>query len=324
MKIFLLAVSLLVARADGAFRGVARLAEFSGNAGARVLAYFNNENGIRLLDRGKVVPLDLDTHLWAPGSCCAHRATPSLSVGGRRIAFVHLVSVHPRREAVAILEVATHAQKDVFHAHAVWGISWSPDGRRLALVADSGTGSGHNLYVVDASSGSARQLTHGELDLDGASYMVSDYVPPSWDPAGTRLALELRRTGPGANNGNAGVIVVWDLQSGRLRKLADGLAPSWSPKGDRIAFLDAKRANCFTLKPDGSGKALLFSSTRGWLGIGGGAPLVFPVVWSPDGSRVLWHEWVDADLVMEIYQRDLKTGKTKHLGRSELQVVNWR
>jgi Tol biopolymer transport system component len=324
VKTRLFAAVLLITAANGSFRGVAELAEFSKEAHARVLAYFNNDNGIRLLDGGRILSLGLDTHLWRPDSCCAHRATPSLSRDGRRIAFVHLASTHPRTEAVAVFNVMTHTHSDVFSARAVWGISWSPDGRRLAVVADGQSGAGHNLYVIDLSSGSVRQLTYGELDLSGKAYMVSDYAPPSWNPTGTELALELRRTGPAANNSDAGAIVIWDLESGRFRKLADGVDPSWSPAGDRIAFFDVQRKKCFATKPDGSEKKLLFSSTRGWLGIGGGAPLLFPLVWSPDGSRVLWHEWVDADLVTEIYESDLKSKKIKHIGQSELQVVDWR
>jgi len=324
VKTRLFAALLLITTAGGNFRGASRLAEFSREAHAKVLVYFNNENDIRLLDRGKIISLELDTHLWTPDSCCAHRATPSLSRDGSRVAFVHLASTRPRREAVAVLDVTTKAQKEVFAARAVWGISWSPDGRRLAVVADGEGDSGHNLFVIDLMSASARQLTRGDLDLGGMTYAVSDYAPPSWAPGGRELALELRRTGPGANNGSAGVIVVWDLESNVYHKLADGVDPSWSPAGDSIAFFDGTRKKCFAIKSDGSHKELLFSATRGWLGVGGGAPLVFPLVWSPGGSRVIWHEWVDADLVTEIYQRDLKTRKVRHIGRSELQVVDWR
>lgn len=323
MKTWFIAVLLLVSEASGAFHGAARLAGFSKENKARILVYFNNENDLALVTQGKLVPLGLDTHLWAPESCCAHRATPSLSRDGSRVAFAHLASIRPHREAIAVFDIAAQTQRDVFTARAVWGISWSPDGSRLAVVADE-AGSGHNVYLIDLPSDSARQLTHGTVDLAGASYTVSDYAPPSWGPVGAELALEFRRAGPGANNGAAGAIVVWELDSNHFRKLADGVEPSWSPAGDRIAFFDAERQNCFSVQPDGSQKSLLFSSTRGFLGAGGGAPLFFPVVWSPEGNRILWHEWADADLRTEIYQRDLETGKVKHVGRSELQVVNWR
>ena len=324
MNAWLIAALLMVAETGGAFHGVARLAGFSKVAKAKVLAYFNNDNDLALVVEGRLVPLGLDTQLWTPDSCCAHRATPSLSRDGSRVAFVHLASARPHREAVAVFDIASQTQTDVFTGRAVWGISWSPEGGRLAVVADREADAGHNVYLIDLASKSARLLTHRPLDLEGLSYTISDYAPPSWNPSGTELALEFRRAGPGANNGNAGVIVVWDLTSDHFRKLADGVDPSWSPAGDRIAFFDGKRENCFSVKPDGAEKNLLFSATRGFLGAGGGAPLFFPVVWSPDGGTVLWHEWVDADLRTEIYRKDLKTGKVRHIGLSELQVVDWR
>jgi Tol biopolymer transport system component len=313
----LLVGSLLVAEASGAFHGAARLAGFSKENNARILVYFNNENDLALVANGRMVPLGLDTHLWAPESCCAHRATPALSGDGSRVAFVHLASKQPHREAIAIYDTATRDQKDVFTAQAVWGIAWSPEGSRLAVVADGEADPGHSLYVVDLNSDSSRPLTRGNVDLGGVKYAVSDYAPPSWASSGRELAFEVRRKGEAA-------IAVWELESSRLRKLADGVEPSWSPAGDRIAFFDSVRQSCFSIRPDGREKSLLFSATRGFLGAGGAAPLFFPVVWSPDGSRLLWHEWNDADLLTEIYMRDLKTGKVKHVGRSELQVVNWR
>jgi Tol biopolymer transport system component len=312
----LLALSLLGGASD-AFHGAARLAGFSKENNARILLYFNNENDLALVTDGRMLPLAMDTHLWAPESCCAHRATPALSRDGARVAFVHLGSKQPHREAIAVYDTAARGQKDVFTAQAVWGIAWSPDGNRLAVVADNEAESGHNLYLIDFNSASVSQLTHGRLHVGGANYTVSDYAPPSWSATGRELALELR-------NSAGAMIAVLELESNRLRKLADGVEPSWSPSGDRVAYFDGGRQYCYSVQPDGSDKTLLFSATRGFLGAGGGAPLFFPVVWSPDGRRVLWHEWNDADLLTEIYLRDLKTGKVKHVGRSELQVVNWR
>lgn len=323
MRTWFIAALLLVSEATGAFHGVSRLAGFSKEAKATVLLYFNNANDLWLLEQGRIVPLSVDAHLWAQESCCAHRATPSLSRDGGRVAFVHLASTRPRREAIAVLDVAANRQSDVFTSRAVWGIAWSPDGSRLAVVADGEDDTGHNLFLVDFTSGVSRQVTHGKMDIEGVNYAVSDYSPPSWDAGGNELALEFRRTGP-ANSSAAGAIVIWELASNRFRKLADGVEPSWAPSGDRIAFFDPERQNCFSLQPDGGKKSLLFSATRGFLGAGGGAPLFFPVVWSPDATRLLWHEWVDMDLRTQIYELDLKTGKVRRLGMSELQVVNWR
>lgn len=320
----LLAVLLMGTAVAKDFIGMRRLTRFSRDANAKLLVYFNNENNFVLLNHGRPVPLAVDTHLWDPEACCAHRATPSLSRDGGRIAFVHLKSIHPRQEAISVLDIAAGREKDVFLAAMVWGISWSPEGDRLAVVADKGDGKGHKAYVIDMASSAPLCSSPNAVELAGGKYLISDYVPPSWSPDGLKLALELRRSGPGANNSAAGIIAIWDLPTQTMHKLADGVEPSWSPGGDAIAFFDSSRRNCSLIKPDGTERKLLFSATKGLLGVGGRAPLFFPVAWSPDGRRLVFHEWVQADLIAEVYQLDLAARKTKHLGRSELQVVNWR
>jgi Tol biopolymer transport system component len=319
---WLLAGLLLLAEVGANFRGLPKLSAFSKDAHARLLVYFNNENEFALIAQGEPVQLALDTHLWIRESCCAHRATPSLSHDGNRIAFVHLASAQPRQEAIGILDVATGATADVFKAPAIWGISWSPDDDRLATVADADE-PGHNVYLIDLAAKSTRQLTHGKLDLAGATYIVSDHAPPSWSPDGEEIAMELQQLGAGTRSGSHSVVAVWELGSNQVRKLADGVEPSWSPAGDYISFFGPERMNCFAIRPDGSDRKLLFSASKGFLS-GGRSPMFFPVVWSPDGKRVLWHEWVDADLQTEIYELDLATGRSKRVGKSELQVVNWR
>jgi Tol biopolymer transport system component len=321
MGSWLLVGLLLVAEVGANFRGLPKLSAFSKDAHARLLVYFNNENEFTLITQGEPVRLALDTHLWIRESCCAHRATPSLSHDGNRIAFVHLASAQPRREAIGILDVATGATTDVFTASAIWGISWSAHDGRLAAVADADE-PGHNIYLIDLAARSSHQLTHGKLDFTGVSYMVSDHAPPSWNPNGEEIAMELQRFG-GVRSGPQSVVAVWEIGSNQVRKLADGVEPSWSPAGDSISFFDPERMNCFAIKPDGSDRKLLFSASKGFLS-GGRAPMFFPVVWSPDGKRVLWHEWVDADLQTEIYELDLATGRSRRVGKSELQVVNWR
>ncbi len=317
---WLVAVFLLASATAKEFAGVPWLTAFSRRANAQLLLYFNNENNFWLLKQGRAVPLNVDAHLWAPETCCAHRATPSLSRDGRYLAYVHLKSTHPRREAVTVLDAQTNSSQEVFTAAMIWGMSWAPDGDRLAVIADREGGRGHKIFIVERKTSSVTEIN----SEPARNYAISDYVSPSWNPAGTKLTLELRRSGPGANNSTAGVIAVWDLASQRMRIIAEGVESSWSPADDHIAFFDPSRRQCFLVKSDGTERRLLFSSTTGILGIGGRAPLFFPVVWSPDARQLIFHEWVDADLITEVYEFDLSRGKIRHLGRSEVQVVDWR
>lgn len=236
---------LTAAAAAGDFRGSVQLTEFSRTSKATLLVYFNNENDFALVANGRRVALNLDTHLWRPGTCCAHRATPALSHDGNRIAFVKLVSTDPRREAVNVVDVRSGEMKEVFSAQAVWGISWSNDDRKLAVINDADQQRGHALDAIDVATGKTTKVIEHDVEVEGHKYMLSDYAPASWNQNGSRLAVEFRRAGFGANNSDAGAIVIWDLATHNFQKLADGVDPSWSPSGDSIAFFDASRKNVF-------------------------------------------------------------------------------
>jgi Tol biopolymer transport system component len=309
-------IALLLAGAGmEKFRGANRLASALKETNAEFLVYFINGNEIGLINHGTIVPLNAESR-WTAGACCPHHATPSLSAGSREIAYARLKSAQPRREQLDIYNLETSAQKNVFEAEVVWGISWSPQGNRLAVVADQSPNRVHNLYIVDKLSGTATQLSQDSLEIEGVRYTVSDHAPPSWNHEGTQLAVELRSEQ--SKKSEARVIVLWDLVARNFRKIANGINPAWSPTQDLIAFYDSDSRICFTIKSDGSDRKLLFSVEPK------AAPLFFSPVWSPDGTKILFHQWVDADVITDLYQFDLQKRKAKHLARSELQVVNWR
>lgn len=303
------------------FGGVKHLAVALQNTQAEFLVYFNNGNQIGLLERGSVAPLNLESNLGTPGRCCPHHATPSLSPDARSIAYVRLKSGQPRLEVISVYDVSSTNEKELFPAEMIWGISWSPDGKRLAVVADRAPEQSHNLYLINAAPDSLAQLTHGMLELEGAKYIVSDHAPPSWNATGTLLAVEVRPEP--AKTTQRSAIVLWDVAANRVHKLAEGINPSWSPAQDLIAFMDPDAKKCFTIKSDGSDQKLLFAMGQGRFK----SPLsafFFPPVWSPDGKQLLFHKLADADMVIDIYKFDLLTGKTQHLSKADVQVVNWR
>ena len=303
------------------FGGVRHLAAVLRNTNAEFLVYFNNGNQIGLLDRGSVVPLNLETNLGSPGRCCPHHATPSLSPNGRSVAYVRLKSEQPRREVISVYDLSDKNERELFQAEMIWGISWSPDGKHLAVVADRAPEQSHNLYLINAVPDSPAQLSHGLLELEGGKYVVSDHAPPSWNTTGTQLAVEVRPEPAKTTSGSA--IVLWDVAANRFHKLADGINPSWSPAQDLIAFMDSDAKRCFTIKSDGSDQKLLFAMGQGPFKSQSSA-FFFPAVWSPDGKQMLFHKLADADMVIDIYKFDLLTGKTHHLGRADVQVVDWR
>ena len=146
----------------------------------------------------------------------------------------------------------------------VWGISWSPDGSRLAF----GTGwvDDTEAYVLTAD-GDSWQLTRvGE---------AATWPGPVWSPDGESLAFVT--TGAGKR----GVHVV-NADGSALRTVAPTQALvnylAWSPDGRQLAFVTSghndpgRNRQVFLVNLDGSGRRNL---TRDW---GVDIP-----VWSPDG-----------------------------------------
>ena len=314
---------LLLGTGISEFQGPSRLARSIQDAKAELLVYSSNGNDVGLLTKGSVEPLKLDTLLSIPGGCCLHPATPSLSPEGGRIAYVHLSSTQPRREGINIYDHDGHKEKEVFQANLIWAVSWAPDGQRVAAIADTTGEPGHNLYVVDLTSNATSRLSHGALNLGGKQYILSNHAAPSWNGAGNQLAVEVQSASSPAENSASRAIIVWDIQTNEVHRVADGTDPAWSQAKDVIAFFEPSRQRCFTVRPDGSERTLLF--TLGRKGFTSKLSLLsFPVVWSPDGNQLIFHQWVDADLITNVYRLDLRSGKPRFLGRSEVQVVDWR
>jgi Tol biopolymer transport system component len=129
---------------------------------------------------------------------------------------------------------------------------WSPDGRYLAYVGNSGFDdsvgiAGGELYLAQPGSAIPQQMTYffdeyGAVRING--YMPGDL---SWSLQGRHIAfwvIELLGSNPEANTGNA-VLHVLDVHTGELLRYC-GFATTehtpntsrliWSPDGTHIAF----------------------------------------------------------------------------------------
>jgi serine/threonine-protein kinase len=156
--------------------------------------------------------------------------------------------------------------------------AWSPDGSRLAYVAE--VDGVRQLFVRTAATGAEQRLTQEP----------NDDIQPTWSSDGKRLAF-VRASASGGKleptdiNGwyqDGGDIWTIDLATGRESKLVeDAFNPAYSPKGGRLAFdaawagarriwiADSTGRNPRQITADSS-EAVVHTGPR----------------WSPDGSRV--------------------------------------
>jgi Tol biopolymer transport system component len=141
---------------------------------------------------------------------------------------------------------------------------WSPDGRRIAYMAQA-FGKPWKIYLVSAAGGSPQQLLPGE-------YMQGD---PGWSPDGSSLVFE-RDWG---QLGPSTALYLLDLKTQQVSKVpgSEGLqSPRWSPDGRHLAAM-----------PVGSyGLALFDFATRKWTDLAKDISVAGSPTWSGDGKYI--------------------------------------
>jgi Tol biopolymer transport system component len=158
---------------------------------------------------------------------------------------------------------ARHTIWTIYQAGVVNDAAYSRDGASLAFVLRSADSGNSQLWILDTTTHSARELT---------PCTCPPFSHVSWSPDGTHLAFADR-----------GQLYVIDTTNGadrapltHLPAGSDPIQPSWSPDGTLIAF--KSQLNIDVIRADGSGlKVLLTDPDMPW-----------DPAWSPDGSRIAY------------------------------------
>jgi Tol biopolymer transport system component len=198
-------------------------------------------------------------------------------------------------------------------------VAISADGSRLAYVTRSTAPALPHIEFMD--------LKTGAVSIGPETTRLDGHI--TWSPDGRRIAFdratEIERSTAGKPISPPTAIFVFDVETGTVSKIADGMSPIWSPSGEWIAFYDywpdrdnvkkdwhpANDNHVSVIHPDGTGHKVLVTFNHD-------ESLSVPSVWSPDSKSILINKSHDYDEgTMDIYLIDIASQKlTKKFGNA--------
>lgn len=200
-------------------------------------------------------------------------------------------------ELVALDAVPGAVPRVIPVAEPVFGATWSPDGKRVAVVIENPGFHCKRLALMNADGSGLTPLTKGcEKD-------------PAWSPDGARIAFSsFQATGgfPRAwvvnvigvdGSGQAAVTQRKQAVHGTQYEFEEGVgdhSPTWSPDGRRLAFArhaTSSRNGLFVVDVDGRNERSVDT------------PRLLPSqpVWSPDGSRIAFAASAEDSQATELF-----------------------
>jgi TolB protein len=207
--------------------------------------------------RKLLIPLPLTLLLMALPSAAVSGTT---DVAPPRTGLIAFERQDRQNEALYVMKADGSEQRKLADGCC---FDWSPDGRKLAFVAET-----KGIYTINVDGTGLRLLT------TRGSFPVFPDETPDWSPDGRRIVF--------ADEGD-GMFVI-DREGGKLTRLTrgDDLGPRWSPNGRKILFqrLIGDGQDIFVVNTDGTGERRLTQ------GLESGYP-----AWSPGGSRIAYAFW---------------------------------
>ncbi|MGA9405610.1 MAG: biopolymer transporter Tol, partial [Bacteroidota bacterium] len=191
------------------------------------------------------------------------------------------------------------------------GITWSPDGKKIALAVKSGESDA--IFIVDVATGSQEKI---QFQLEGIFSV-------DWSPKGDKLAF----VGDDAKQSD---IYLYDMKTKDLTNLTDDifsdLDPHWAPDGKTIYFVSDRRDNIYrnTVPPNFKmakydySESDIYSLNTETLEMKRiisypGSDATSPVI-GPDGTKMLYVS--DRNGIGNIYERNLVTGADRPITNS--------
>jgi TolB protein len=262
---------------------------------------------------------------------------PTWAPAGQRVAFLAIDPVYTGAVLVAAADGGAHVTVHEIYGHPIY-LTWSPDGRQLATLANGQEEL--ELLLSDASRPSeGRRLISGQplysawspdsqtllvhtggdyqrnrlgrlwlvsttLGVDATPIDVdpSDFRAPAWSPTGSHQLVA-------GDNGVGTVALFLRTTDGGLRRFVDvdgEPAAVWSPRGDRLAW---STAAAFPDYYRGLEVATVDGRQRRRLTE---APLL-AFFWSPDGRRLAYFGFNDAGDRLELWVIDADQGPGRRL-----------
>jgi Tol biopolymer transport system component len=307
----LLAVGLLLVLASVAIMRVATsstdLTAFGKEHRSAFLLYAHLSNRVLWIQNGAGHPIGSEQK--APH----HHAYPTISSDGNLVAFVRS-SMEASGEEIVLHNMESNKESVLLKwPGAIWATAWSPTRPVVAFVADVPAATRQqSLFALDT-------LTRQVTDLATNVKWVSDYSSPSWSPNGSFLAFEARFTAQVSGVETHSVMVV-DLSTKSVTKVADGWFPAWSPNNKDLSYISTDGRKCYQITLESSEKRVLFSYRNL-----DAQTIIGPVVWAPSGNGVIFNttSGIEGDGRDSFYV-DLASGKQSRLRHdSRFEVVGW-